>query len=96
MQVEIAKFFIAGLQYTHAQELRLYQGEYLIMQKEPDNPNDAYAIAIYKAEHKLGYVPKGINRELYWQLDELEVVVEEYFAEAPPWERILVSIFLEE
>ncbi|MBN2824194.1 MAG: HIRAN domain-containing protein [Campylobacterales bacterium] len=96
MQVELAKFFIAGLQYTPSQTLRLYRGEYLILQKEPDNPNDAYAIAIYKEQHKLGYVPKNINRAIYQKIDTLEVMVEEYFDEAPPWERVLVSIFYEE
>jgi hypothetical protein len=96
MQVHIAKFFIAGLQYTQAHTLRLYEGEYLVLQKEPDNAEDAYAIAIYKENIKLGYVPRQINQNLYTQIDELEAVVEEYFAQAPPWERVLVTLFLEE
>jgi len=96
MQVELAKFFVAGLQYSQAQSLKLYQGEYLSLQKESDNPSDSYAIAIYKESQKLGYVPKQINQTLYDRVDELEIMVEEYYSEAPPWERVLVSIFLEE
>ncbi len=96
MQVEWAKFFIAGVQYTQGKTLRLYQGEYLILQKEPNNPNDAYAIAIYKGKHKLGYVPKAYNQTLYAQIDELEIVVEDFFADAPPWERVRVSVFSRE
>ncbi|MEA2028612.1 MAG: HIRAN domain-containing protein [Campylobacterota bacterium] len=96
MRVELAKFFIAGLQYSEAHQLKLYSGEYLRLQEETDNSSDAFAIAIYKAQEKLGYVPRAFNREIYNQLDQLEIVVEEYFDEAPPWERVLVSIFIEE
>lgn len=96
MQVEWAKFFIAGVQYAQGKTLRLYQGEYLILQKEPNNSSDAYAIAIYKGKHKLGYVPKAYNQTLYAQMDELEIVVEDFFADAPPWERVWVSVFSRE
>jgi len=96
MQVKLGKFFIAGLQYSEAQMLKFYGGEYLSIQKEPDNPNDPYALAIYHNEIKLGYIPKPLNQSLYDRVDELEIVVEEYFEQAPPWERILVVVFIEE
>ena len=66
------------------------------MQKEPNNPHDPYAIAIYKENEKIGYIPRAINQELYDKVDELEIMVEEFYADAPPWERILVSLFLQE
>lgn len=96
MQVELAKVFIAGLQYSEAKTLHLYSGEYLYLQKEPNNPHDPYAIAIYKEGLKIGYIPRPINQELYNKVDELEIMVEEFYADAPPWERIIVSILLQE
>jgi len=96
MQVEISKFFIAGLQYSKAQSLKLYTGEYLTLQHENDNHTDSHALAIYKNEQKLGYVPKPINQFLIDKIETLEIAVEEYYPDAPPWERVWVSVFIEE
>ena len=98
MVVELAIFYIAGLQYcSKGLELFLDRDEYLSLKREESNPNDKYAIAIYKDDIKLGYIPKGINRNIYSYLDnDIEIKVLKFNKELPPWERIEVVIFLEE
>lgn len=95
MKVILSTFFIAGLQYHHGVSTLLYKGEILLYQKEPNNIIDKYAISIYKDNIQLGYIPKILNKQFY-NLKDIIIEVEDYFPEAPPWERILISVFLEE
>jgi sRNA-binding regulator protein Hfq len=95
MRVVLSTFFIAGVQYSDGVSSVLYKGEMLLSQKEPNNLIDKYAISIYKKSIKLGYIPQHLNIKLY-NLKNILIEVEEYYPDAPPWERILVSVFLEE
>ena len=60
-------FHIAG--FGHHDGLVVYDelkiGTEVDLRPEPDNPYDPEAVAIYYAETKLGYVPRGKNSELY-------------------------------
>ena len=98
MIVELSKFYIAGLQYcSEGLKLMLYCDDYLMLKKDVDNPNDTYAISIYKDDIKLGYIPKGINRNIYEYLNEdINIKVLEFNPNLPPWERVKVVVFLEE
>ncbi len=95
MKVVLSTFFIAGVQYSDGVSSILYKGEILLSQKEPNNLIDKYAISIYRNNIKLGYIPRHLNRKLY-NIKDILIEVEEYYPDAPPWERILVSVFLEE
>ena len=61
-----AHFHLAGFIYWDGaavfNELKI--GTRLILKREKDNAFDAYAVAIYYGEHKLGFVPRGENHEL--------------------------------
>jgi hypothetical protein len=62
---------LAGFRY-HAgaglwRELRV--GDRLELEREPDNPHDANAVAVRWRGHKLGYVPRHENAALAWGLE---------------------------
>jgi len=64
---------VVGARYVDWETLYapLRPGERLTLQREPDNPHDARAIAVLDGEgHKLGYIPSGDNRELARTMDE--------------------------
>jgi len=98
MTIELSSFYIAGLQYsTNGLKLMLHQDEYLSLVADKNNLNDKYAIAIFKDDVKLGYVPKGINRDVYEYLDKgIKIKVLKFNGDLAPWERIEVVIFWEE
>ena len=62
----LANFHIAGFGYWDAAEAfeQLKVGTLLELRREPDNRFDAYAVAIYFGEYKLGFIPRTDNREI--------------------------------
>lgn len=86
---------VAGLQYHPGVHLRLKNGDALRMVREPDNPYDANAVALYAGGIKLGYIPKKENTSLANLLDQnavLHAKVERFDAEAKSWERVKVVV----
>jgi hypothetical protein len=61
-----ANFNIAGYTYYDGVDVfyELKIGTELNFKAEPENQFDAYAVAIYFNETKLGYIPKGQNKEI--------------------------------
>jgi len=60
----VLKTYIAGTRYSEASAIAdsIARGNYLIFQREPDNPHDDMAIKILDLDrHKLGYVPRAKN-----------------------------------
>lgn len=69
----IAEVDLAGVYYYQAEEVidQLGFGDPLILRREPDNPHDAKAIAVYSADLvKLGYIPREKNELPARLLDE--------------------------
>jgi hypothetical protein len=64
-------FYIAGFTYYDGvdvfQELTI--GTKLTLKAEPENKFDNYAVALYFKEAKLGFVPKGMNKEIFKLLE---------------------------
>ena len=62
----LANFHIAGFGYWDGAEAfeQLKIGTLLELRREPDNRFDAYAVAIYFGEYKLGFIPRDENREI--------------------------------
>ena len=59
------KTYIAGTRYSEASAIAdsIARGNYLIFQREADNPHDDMAIKILDLDrHKLGYVPRAKNK----------------------------------
>lgn len=61
------KFIVVGTMYRHAsvKAACVVVGDMLDLKLEPDNPHDALAIAVYKGEHHIGYVPRLYNRQMH-------------------------------
>lgn len=59
-------FHVAGFVYWEAPlvfgEMRV--GDIVTFEREEDNKFDAYAMAIYFNDYKIGFVPRGNNHEL--------------------------------
>lgn len=86
---------VAGLQYHPGIALRLRSGDALKMVREPENPYDANAVALYVRGIKLGYVPKKENMTLALLLDQnapLYAKVDRFDVEARSWERVKIVV----
>jgi hypothetical protein len=70
-QAERERFFIAGFPYHEGPRLidRLTVGGQLRLVREPDNPHDSRAVAIYHQDARIGYVPRARNHEFADRLD---------------------------
>jgi len=90
---------LAGYQYHRASGIWpfLQVGEVLRLHREPANPHDRNAIAVwYKNEH-LGYVPRRENRTLAQLMDRgerLEARIVRLLEDENPWRRIRFRIDL--
>ena len=92
-------FFIAGFQFHQGQAIAstLKPACVLDARREPDNPHDERAIALYFRDRKLGYVPKRRNRVISKLMDgeflmRFEVVQAQ--EDAPTWERVKVAVLI--
>jgi hypothetical protein len=70
-QPEIVRFHVAGFPYHEGPRLidRLAVGGRLRLVREPDNPHDPLAVAIYHQDDRIGYVPRERNRGIADRLD---------------------------
>lgn len=59
-------FDIAGFTYWEGCEVlhELKVGTTLTLVREKDNQFDAYAVAIYYGDYKLGFIPRGENHQI--------------------------------
>ncbi len=94
-------FHIAGFSYWEGciafNELKI--GTELTLVSEEDNKFDPYAVAIYSGEYKLGYIPKGENKEInkflelgYNQL--FEVRINQLSTDETPEHQVGVIIYI--
>jgi uncharacterized protein YbaR (Trm112 family) len=65
------RFPVAGFPYHEGPRLieQLAVGGRLRLLREPDNPHDPRAVAIYHQDDRIGYVPRNRNREIADRLD---------------------------
>ena len=91
---------LAGFRYHDAAEVwaDLRVGDALALEREPDNPHDANAIAVTWRGRKLGYVPKRDNAALAWGLDRgapLRARISRLAPHPNPARRIEIEVFIE-
>jgi hypothetical protein len=43
---------------------RLRPGDRLRLVREPENPHDSDAVAVYSGTMHIGYIPRGVNRDV--------------------------------
>lgn len=95
----LSSFHIAGFQYADGALVlgELRAGELLDLRPEPDNPHDPEAVAIYRGDVKLGYVPASETAQLsvllhYGHGDAFELRVQQVAPERSPWHQVRVGL----
>ena len=88
---------VAGFQYHDGEAVwpRLSLGDSLLLRREADNPHDRQAVAVYRDDAKLGYVPRVANTAVSQMMDRGERLVarvERLRESRNPWERVEFSI----
>ncbi|MCY3689815.1 MAG: HIRAN domain-containing protein [Gammaproteobacteria bacterium] len=90
---------INGFQYYDGEKMlpRLRAGQRLSLRREPRNPHDERAVAVYRRNRKLGYLPRAENTAVAYLMDSgerLESVVAEVMPENYPWNAVRVKVDL--
>jgi hypothetical protein len=98
-----ANFHIAGFTYYDGVDVfyELKIGTELHLKAEPNNPFDAYAVAVYYKDTKLGYILKGENKVISKFLnckytDLFEVKICQITMEAHPERQVGVLVRVKE
>lgn len=88
---------MAGFRY-HKEGMplrKLPKGTKLSLQPEPGNLYDEYAVAVYRHDHKLGYIPRPFNRKVFdclFNQVELNVTVRHLRKYAPDYKKLELSL----
>ncbi len=95
----ILRLPLAGFQHHSAPRLwpLLDQGLRLRLRREPGNPHDPNAIALYLGDHKLGYIPRERNAPLAGMLDwgmSLTAAIVDLRESEDPWQRVEIEVGL--
>ncbi len=88
---------IAGFQYHDGEKIlpMLREGQPLRLVRERRNRFDDRAIAVYRKEHKLGFIPRADNSVLAGLMDEgytLKGEIGWIDRDAAPWEKVGVLV----
>jgi hypothetical protein len=94
---ELERFHIAGFQFHEGPELieHLEPGCELSLVREPKNPHDQRAVALYFGGVHIGYVPRDRNRTIARMLDQgapLICRITDVDPEEDPWRAVEVAI----
>lgn len=100
-KVFLAEAYIAGFRYYEGMQdnvlAALAVGDELALRRQPDNPHDPNAIAIYTLDgRKLGYVPRSENLAPAVIADQdvpLSAEIVAVTTDAQPWERVRVRVY---
>ena len=97
----LATYYIAGFQHWDGALVlnKLEPGTALRIVPEPENPHDPEAIAIFRKDVKLGYIPADQNGAVslmcaYGHADAFELRVLQIEPEAAPWRQVRVGLYV--
>jgi hypothetical protein len=90
---------LAGFQYHRAAAIWpfLQVGEPLHLRREPGNPHDCNAVAVWFRNEHLGYIPQRENLTLAKLMDQgerLEASIAQLLIAPNPWRRIRIRVEL--
>ncbi|MES9903413.1 MAG: HIRAN domain-containing protein [Sedimenticola sp.] len=93
------EYRLAGYQYHRASAVWpfLREGEALTLKREPHNPHDPSAIAVWFRNEKLGYVPRQENRVLAQMMDlgeEISAKISRLSDNTHTWKRVRFHVEL--
>lgn len=89
---------LAGFAYYRGESLwpYLHAGDPLQLVREPANPYDRRAVAVYWRRHKLGFVPRAANTAVSQMLDRgipMRAQITRFNVSDNPWDRICFSVY---
>lgn len=97
----IADFDIAGMRYWDGATVlsKLKPGKKLTLVPEPDNQADPHAVAIYRKDVKLGYIPRDQNLMAaqlfrFGHTDVLECRILKVNPEAETYKQVHVGLYI--
>lgn len=70
-------------------------GDELTLAREADNPHDSNAVAIYRGNAKLGYIPRAENSAVAQMMDRGECLsawIDGLMEDDDPWKRVRITI----
>ncbi len=90
---------LAGYQYHRAAAIWpfLRVGEPLRLMREPNNPHDRHAVAVWFRNEHLGYIPRRENRSLARLMDQgerLEAKIIQMQDHRDPWRKLRIRVEL--
>jgi HIRAN domain len=102
-KIHLQEVYVAGFQYHEGMnrmvESSLFVGQELLLVREPDNPYDGNAVAVFTLEgRKLGYIPRDVNEipaAMYDQSIKIGAMVSVVNPAAPTWERLAIKSYME-
>jgi hypothetical protein len=91
---------LAGFQYHQGKALwdELKVGDVLTLTREPHNPHDANAVAVYWNGQRLGYIPRRENADVARQMDRGAVAkarIIKLTVARNPWQRIAFEVYID-
>ena len=95
-KIKLTTLKVAGLQYGECTDEIFHLNETLYYKREAENKYDQYAVAIYRNNKKVGYIPKENSRIIASLMDsreKIEIRVRYFDASKAPWERLWVSLY---
>ncbi|MCX7635528.1 MAG: HIRAN domain-containing protein, partial [Syntrophales bacterium] len=95
--VHLLDTYVAGWQYHKGDRIfrKLKPGTPIVLEREPQNPYDELAIALYGIGIKIGYIPRVHNTVIANLMDQglnVHAYVASRHPQSPPWERLVVSV----
>ena len=98
-RVLVFRRYVAGFQFGEGMDLldEMKAGDELILVREPENPHDDRAVAVYWKQHRIGYVPavdNEIPNLLLLQGLALTCKIETFDPGEYPWEACELGIYL--
>jgi hypothetical protein len=96
----LLRFKVAGFQFYKGEKLMdtMQAGQALTIHREPENPHDRHAIAIYYRNEKIGFVPRSKNEVLSRLIDldssRISAEIIEVRSADNPWDAVAAAIYL--
>ena len=100
-EIFLIECHVAGTSHHNIKDIEpeIKPDDFLIFKREPENPHDKFAIAIYtESENKLGYIPKEKNEILARLMDSGKLIFGKIVSKKwiNNWLKIEMKIFMRE
>ncbi len=96
-EITVLETVVAGFQYYEGEKVwkSLSAGTRLTLKREPENPYDEMAVAVYSGSRKLGYLPRMDNTTTAQLMDsgsKAYAVITHTNRSDNPWERVSLKV----